>query len=174
MAISKKIEAAINKQINHELVAAYSYLAISAWFEQQNFAGFAKWFAMQRQEELDHAQRLFGYLLDRGGRIALDALPKPKAAFATALAAFKASFEMEKANTRAINALYQLAKAEDDFATLSHLQWFLDEQVEEEKTVSEAIALLELAGKDSSALLMLNEKFGARGPAGGGEGGAGA
>jgi ferritin len=164
MAISKKIEAAINKQINHDLMAAYSYLAISAWFEEQNLAGFGKWFLMQRTEELEHAQRLFQYLLDRGGRIALDALPKPKATFATALAAFKASFELEKANTRTIHALYQVAKAEDDFATLSHLQWFLDEQVEEEKIMSESIALLELAGKDSSALLMLNEKFGSRGP----------
>ncbi len=164
MAISRKIEAAINKQINHELMAAYSYLAISAWFEQENLTGFASWFMQQRQEELEHAQRLYQYQLNRGGKVALEALPKPKATFTTALAAFKASFELEKANTRAINALYQLAKAEDDFATLSHLQWFLDEQVEEEKTMSESIALLELAGKDSSALLMLNEKFGSRGP----------
>jgi ferritin len=164
MAISKKIEAAINQQINHELMASYNYLAISAWFEQQNLTGFAKWFLMQRQEELEHAQRLYQYLLDRGGRIALDAVPKPRATFTPALAAFKASFELEKANTRAINALYQLAKAEDDFTTLSHLQWFLDEQVEEEKIMSESIGLLELAGKDSSALLMLNEKFGARQP----------
>jgi len=164
MAISKKIEAAINKQINHELMAAYHYLGISAWFEHQNLSGFAKWFLVQRQEELEHAQRLYQYLLDRGGQIVLDALPKPKSTFTTAMAAFKASSELEKSNTRAINALYLLAKAEDDFATLSHLQWFLDEQVEEEKTMSESIALLELAGKDSSALLMLNEKFGARGP----------
>lgn len=169
MAISKKIEAAINKQINHELMAAYNYLAIAAWFEQENLTGFAKWFMMQRTEELEHAQRLFQYLLDRGGKVALDALPKPKASFTTALAAFKASFELEKSNTRAINALYQLAKAEDDFATLSHLQWFLDEQVEEEKIMSESIALLELAGKDSSALLMLNEKFGSRQPEAEGE-----
>jgi len=159
MAISRKIESAINKQINHELMAAYNYLAISAWFEQQNLAGFAKWFMSQRQEELEHAQRLFQYLLDRGGKVALEELPKPKATFATALAAFKASFELEKSNTRAINALYQLAKAEDDFATLSHLQWFLDEQVEEEKIMSESIALLELAAKDSSALLMLRLKL---------------
>lgn len=169
MAISRKIEAAINKQINHELMAAYNYLAISAWFEEQNLTGFAKWFNMQRTEELEHAQRLFQYLLDRGGKVALEALPKPKASFTTALAAFKASFELEKANTRAINALYQVAKAEDDFATLSHLQWFLDEQVEEEKIMSESIALLELAGKDPSSLLMLNEKFGARQPESEGE-----
>lgn len=162
MAISKKIEAAINKQINHEIMAAYNYLAISAWFEEQNLAGFAKWFMMQRTEELEHAQRLYQYLFDRGGKVTLDAVPKPKAAFASALAAFKAAYELEKANTRAINALYRLAKTEDDFATLSHLQWFLDEQVEEEKTMSESIALLQFAGKDSSALLMLDEKFGSR------------
>lgn len=164
MALSKKIEAAINQQINHELAAAYNYLAVSAWFEQQNLAGFAKWFMMQRSEELEHAHRLYQYLLDRGGVIGLEALPKPKQEFASALDAFKASLELEMSNTRAINALYQIAKTEDDFATLSHLQWFLDEQVEEEKIMTEAVALLEYAGTDSSALLMLNEKFGARKP----------
>lgn len=162
--LSKKIEAAINNQINHEMAAAYNYLAMSAWFEQENLPGFARWMMIQREEELEHALRLYNYLLDRGGTVDLAAVNKPKAKYKSVLDAFKVAMKQEQSNTAAINGLYKLAKAEDDFATLSHLQWFLDEQVEEEKIMDESISMIELAGDDSSAMLMLNEKFGSRAP----------
>ncbi len=162
--ISKTIEAAINRQINHEITAAYNYLAISAWFEAETLPGFAAWFMIQRNEELQHAMRLYNYLLDRDGNVQLEAIAQPSAEFASITAAFEAALAMEKANTASINELYQMAKSEDDFATLSHLQWFLDEQVEEEKIMGESLAMVKLAGSDSSALLMLNEKFGSRRP----------
>ena len=162
--ISKTIEAAINRQINHEITAAYNYLAISAWFEAESLPGFAAWFMIQREEELQHAMRLYNYLLDREGAVALEAIAQPNGSFDSITATFEAALAMEKANTAAINELYQMAKNEDDFATLSHLQWFLDEQVEEEKTMGESLAMVKLAGDDSSALLMLNEKFGSRRP----------
>lgn len=162
--ISKTIEAALNRQINQEMSAAYNYFALSAWFEQKTLPGFAKWMMIQREEELAHAMRLYHYLLDRGGTVAFDAVSKPKAEYGSILAAFETALTQEQANTAAINELYKLAKDEDDYATLSHLQWFLDEQVEEEKTMDEAIAMIKLAGDDNSALLMLNEKFGARPP----------
>ncbi len=164
--ISPSIEAAINRQINHEIAAAYNYLAISAWFEQQNLPGFAAWFMIQRSEELEHAMRLYNYLLDRDGSVALGAVEQPRGDYGDIKGAFEAALAMEKANTAAINELYKQAKDEDDFATLSHLQWFLDEQVEEEKIMGESLAMVELAGNDSSAILMLNEKFGARKPEG--------
>ncbi|MBI1373577.1 MAG: ferritin [Phycisphaera sp.] len=160
--LDPKIEAALNRQINHEMAAAYNYLAMSAWFEHGNLTGFASWMMSQRLEELTHAQKLLQYVLDRGGQIELDAVEKPKNDFADVHEVFALALEMEKENTETINDLYVMANELGDYATQSHLQWFLDEQVEEEKTFDEIKSLLEMAGDDRSALLYLNDKLGAR------------
>ncbi|UCF68583.1 MAG: ferritin [Acidobacteriota bacterium] len=160
--LDSKLEQAINKQINHEYTAAFHYLAMAAYFETQNLGGFASWMMVQHQEELDHAQRLFRYLLDRGGRVELEAIPKPQSEFKSVHAVFGRALELEKQNTRAINQLYRLAEELEDYPTKSHLQWFIDEQVEEEKTFDEAKGLLEWAGDDKGALLILNDKLGQR------------
>ena len=162
--LNAKIEKALNRQINQEMAAAYNYYAMAAHFEHQNLAGFAAWMKIQRSEELVHAERLFQYVLDRGGRIDLDAVGKPRMDYKNVLEVFEAALKTERDNTDSINELYTQARELNDYATLSHLQWFLDEQVEEEKTFDEAIALLKMAGDDRSALLMLNEKFGSRAP----------
>lgn len=162
MQLSDTIEAALNKQINQEMAAAYSYLAASSWFEAENFSGFAQWMAIQRQEELEHAQKFITYLLDRGGRVRLEAVNKPKDEFESVKAVFHHALSNEENNTRAIHDLYKLAVEEKDYSTQSFLKWFIDEQVEEEKVMHDAIGMLEHAGDDRSALLVLNQQMGQR------------
>ena len=160
--LDKKIEDALNQQINREMAAAYNYLAMTAHFETLNLTGFAHWTSTQRDEEVEHADRLFRYLLDRGGRVVLESIPKPKTGYETVEEVFAAALEQEQANTRQINTLYDLAQKANDYATESMLKWFIDEQVEDEKIVGEALSLVQLAGENKSALLVLNEKFGRR------------
>jgi len=162
IVIHDKIEQALNKQIRHEISAAYSYLAMAAYFDQQNLAGFAHWMQHQRQEELEHAMRLFQYVIDRGGKVELETIEKPQSTFNSIKAVFEKSLDLEKINTQAIDELYSLAVDLKDYATQSRLQWFLDEQVEEEKTMSEILSLLEIAGDNKSALLALNNQLGQR------------
>ncbi|HMB71734.1 MAG TPA: ferritin [bacterium] len=160
--IKPDIEKAINQQIRQELGAAYSYLGMSAYFEHENLAGFASWCLLQHQEELEHAMRLFRYLLDRGGRVTLSSIDAPRADYDSPVEVFKTALQQEEANTRSIDELYQLASTLNDHATISHLQWFVDEQVEEEKSVGEALALVEKASSEVNAMLYLNDKLGAR------------
>lgn len=157
-----KIEQAINRQINHELASSYHYLAIEAHFEKENLSGFASWMHVQYEEEQIHAMRLFRYLIDRGGTIDLEAISQPPSDYGKPVDVFRTALELEKQNTRAINELYALAMEVKDYATMTHLHWFLDEQVEEEKIMDEVIGLLEMAGDDRSALLTLNTQLGSR------------
>ena len=160
--LDPKIEKALNHQINAELTGAYEYLAMSAYFEVINLSGFSHWMLKQYQEELAHAMRLFQYIHARSGRVVLEAIEKPPHEFVAPGDAFVKALDLEKANTQSIYELYTLATQIGDYATQSHLKWFLDEQVEEEKLLDEARSLMEIAGDDKSALLMLNEKFGSR------------
>jgi len=162
MQLAKEIETALNKQINHEMAAAYNYLAMAGWFELHNLDGFASWMKTQRQEELDHAQRLYDYLMDRGGTLDLAAVDKPRASFNSTLDVFRTALKQEQANTQSIHELYKLATDTNDYSTQSCLKWFIDEQVEEEKTMNDAIGLIEFAGDNASALLALNHQFGQR------------
>lgn len=162
MKLKNSIEKALNRQVNQEMAAAYAYLAASAWFESENLSGFSHWMEMQRQEELGHAQRLIEYLHDRGGKLELEAVAKPKSDFETIMAVFQEALTNEENNTRSIHDLYQLSVDEKDYATQSFLKWFIDEQVEEESTMHDMIGLLEHAGDDRSALLVLNEQVGKR------------
>ena len=164
MKLKKTIEKALNQQVNQEMAAAYAYLAASAWFESENLTGFSKWMQIQRQEELDHAQRLIRYLHDRGGKLELQSVKKPRSDFKSVMDVFQEALAGEQANTRSIHELYKLAVEEDDFSTQSFLKWFIDEQVEEESLMHEMIGLLEHAGDDASALLVLNEQVGQRTP----------
>jgi len=170
MAIDPKTQDALNKQINHEMTAAYNYLAMVVYFERINLTGFSAWMRKQHEEELAHAAKLFQYLLDRGGQVELEAIPKPPAGFDSVAQVFEAALKMEQQNTASINAVYALAKEMNDYATLSHMQWFIDEQVEEEKIMEEILGLVRFAGDDKSALLTLNNQMAARRDEGGAEG----
>jgi len=160
--IHKDLEEAINDQINQELTASYNYLGMSNYFDTQNLDGFANWMMMQHDEEKVHAMKLYQYLQDRGGTVKLNAIPAPSTAYSSPLQVFEKALDTELENTRSINQLYELALKLSDHATKSHLQWFLDEQVEEEKSIEDVIALLERISDDTAGLLYLNDKLGKR------------
>ena len=153
------IEKAINRQINNELEASYTYLAMAAYFDKQNLTGFSAFMERQSNEELGHAQRLFRYVLARNGNVELEAINKPQKAYGTVQDAFALSLERERENTESIYNLYELTRTKHDYGTLSHLQWFLDEQVEEEKVMGDILGRLELAGNDKAALLILDDQM---------------
>jgi ferritin len=156
------IQKALNNQINKELEAWYNYLAMSAFFHRSHLNGFAAFMNEQALEEQTHANRLISYVLDRGGEVDLQAIQSPNKSFGSALEVFSRALEQEEANTKAIYELYELAKDRNDYSTVAALQWFLDEQVEEEKVMGESLGLVRFAGEDKSALLSLNREFGQR------------
>ena len=160
--LHEKIEAALNRQINQELAAAHQYLAMALHFDETDLPGFSSWMRAQHREELAHADRLMDYVVDRGGHVALGAIPIPKSAFASAIEVFEDALGTERENTTSINELYTIARQHDDFATQSHLSWFLDEQVEEERSVGEILALVRMAADDAGALLLLNGQLAER------------
>jgi ferritin len=157
--VDQDIERALNQQINNELRAWYTYLGMSAYFDSLSLAGFASFMDGQAREEQAHAHRLFRYLLDRGGQVHLQTISPSESDYRSIIDAFGKAVESEKANTAAIYDLYQLARTKNDYATIAALQWFLDEQVEEEKLMTDALGLLKFAGDDKGAILALNREF---------------
>jgi len=164
--ISKKMEAAINKQINYEFYSEFYYLAMSAYCERIDLPGFAAWMMAQAQEEHEHALRFFKYLLDRDGQISLEAIDKPLGEFKSILDMFEHVLEHEQFVTKKITELYELALKENDYPSQVELQWFIKEQVEEEKTARDIIQQLKWIGDKSTALFMLDQKMSERGGAG--------
>ncbi len=162
MKLSNKLEKALNDQINLELCSAYAYYGMAAYFERTAFTGFGKWMEVQSNEELGHASRFFKYIVERGGKVTLGAIPEPKCDYKSPLEAFKTSLGHEQKVSAAICAIYELAGAEKDYATLSFLKWFLDEQVEEERNVGDILAKLELIGDSHSGLYQLDQQAGRR------------
>lgn len=161
-APSKKLQDALNEQIVAELHSAYVYLSMAAYFEAENWPGFAKWMRVQSREEIEHAMKIFDFLNDRGGRVQLGAIERPPVRFRSPLDAFQKAYEHECKITQRIHKLYEQAQQEGDYPTQVMLQWFIDEQVEEEKITSEAVARLERAGDDPAALTALDKEFGER------------
>ena len=160
--VTQKVQDAINDQIRKELYSAYLYLSMSAHFEAQALSGFASWMRAQAKEEVAHGMKLFGYLHDRGGRVLLQGIQAPPADFGTALSIFQQAYAHEQEVTASIHALYALAAQESDYATQSMLMWFVNEQVEEEKTASEIVAQLEMVGESRTSLLYLDKQLGKR------------
>ena len=162
MKLSSKLEKVLNDQINLELCSAYAYLGMAAYFDCTPFSGFAKWMQLQSSEELGHANRFFKYIVERGGKVTLQAIPAPKCDYKSPLDAFKASLGHEQKVSASICAIYELAAADKDYPTLSFLKWFLDEQVEEERNVGDMLAKLELVGDNTSALYQIDRQAAAR------------
>jgi ferritin len=161
---TKGVEAAINDQIAKEFYAAHLYLSMSAWLEEQNLPGFAKWMRIQSDEERGHAMRLYQYLIEAGGRVRLEGMEAPPVDFKSPLAIMEASLAHEKKVTASIRKIYELADKEKDYPTQLMLQWFITEQLEEEKQAQDVIARLTMAGESSAALLFLDNQMGSRGP----------
>ncbi len=160
--IKKKVLDAINKQINAEMYSAYLYLGMSAYFEDTNLSGCANWMKVQAQEEMTHAMKLYNSLLERGGRINLDTIKAPPKSWKSPLHVFQEAYKHEVMVTGLINKLVKLAKDEKDYATEGMLQWFVDEQVEEEANASEIVNKLKLAKGAAGALFMIDKELSAR------------
>jgi len=165
--ISKKLENALNKQFNQELYNSNLYLSMSAYFAGKSLNGFANWMKIQAEEERQHAERFFNFMIDRGMKVKVAQIPAPPATWRAPLAAVKAGLEAEETNTSRLNDLMDLAIKEKDHATKGVMQWFVDEQVEEESSFNEVVDQLTLAEKAPGAMFMLDRELGQRtlGPA---------
>lgn len=160
--LSQKMEDAINDQIQAEFESANIYLSMAAYFENVDLPGFAGWMRIQFEEEQMHAMKFYDYVNERGGRIKLQALAGPPIEFDSALDVFKQTLAHEQKVTGLINNLYALAIEERDFACQIFLQWFVEEQVEEEKNANDIISLLKRIGDNEHALLMLDREMAQR------------
>lgn len=160
--IKKKMQETLNKQSNRELYSSYLYLSMSAYFESINLKGFANWMMVQAQEELVHAMKFYDYVVERGGRVILDAIEAPPSEWASPMKVFEYTYKHEQKVTGLINNLVNLAVAEKDHATNSFLQWFVTEQVEEEASADEVVQKLKLAGDEGSGLFMLDRELAQR------------
>ena len=160
--LSDKMQEALNVQINKELYSAYLYLSMAAWCESVNLSGFSSWMTTQAREEVSHAEKFFGYLNERGGRVLLRSIEGPPTEWGSVLEVFERVLEHERLVTSLINGLVKLARSEDDYATEAFLQWFVSEQVEEESTAAGVVERLKLAGEKGSGLFMLDREMGTR------------
>lgn len=160
--LSKKLEDAINAQINAEFWSAYLYLSMSADFASKGLPGFANWMEIQFKEEQDHAMKFLNYILSRGGKVELKPIAKVDKTWKTPLAAFKSTLEHELVVTKLINDLYALATEEKDYATQSMLKWFIDEQVEEEENAQALIDTLTLLDGNGYGIYQLDKELATR------------
>lgn len=160
--LSEKMQAGLNEQIHHEIASGYLYLAMSAYLEKQNHPGAAHWMREQYKEELDHAGRLCAHVNDRDGRVVLEAIEKPPAEFGSLQETFQATLVHEQKVTALIHKLYELALAEKDYPAQIELQWFVKEQVEEEKTVQDILARVEACENRPHLLMMIDHGLGKR------------
>ena len=160
--LSNAMQQAINEQIKNELYSAYLYLAMAAYAESENLAGFAHWMRLQSQEEVSHAMKFFDYVNERGGRVELHAIDKPPVAFDSPRHLFEETLGHERKVTAMIHELYALALKEKDYPTQVMLQWFVAEQVEEEDSASRILDTLTTVGDTPQALVMLDRELGKR------------
>lgn len=160
--MSPVVHEAINRQINAELTASYSYLAMSAFCARQAFNGCAHWLRLQSQEEYGHAMKLYDFLIARDGVVELGGMAAPTLKYTSISAVFEAALAQEQEVSRQIDALYELAFKEKAFSATVELQWFLTEQVEEEKSAREIVAKFRLIGEDPASLLDLDRELGSR------------
>ncbi|MBN1806772.1 MAG: ferritin [Sedimentisphaerales bacterium] len=160
--ISKSMEEAVNEQVNAELYSAYLYLSMESYFKSRNLNGFANWMRVQAQEEVWHAMKIYDFINERGGRAILKAIKEPQTEWDSVLAVFYAAYEHEQKVTGLINNLVDLAINEKDHATNSFLQWFVNEQVEEESSADAIVQQLKMMETAPGGMFMLNRELGQR------------
>lgn len=160
--ISTKIAELINTQIAKEQYAAQYYLSMSAWFYAKDLDGIANYFRVQSKEELMHADKMFDYMVDVGGEIIIGEIPQPPNQFFDAKDIFEKAFEHEKIVTKSIFNILKNANDEGDFATVSFLQWFVNEQVEEEANASQLVTKIKMVSDNPSALYLFDQELGQR------------
>ncbi|MBI4219136.1 MAG: ferritin [Chloroflexi bacterium] len=160
--ISETMQEAINDQINREFYAAFLYLGMSAQLDAKNLTGMARWMRAQYEEELGHGLKLLDFVTDRGGEVKMKAVQAPPNTYKSPLSCFEAALEHERKVTGDLSKLYEQAWREKDHSAHSLLEWFMEEQVEEEKMVEEIVDKLRLAGDNGAALLMMEAELGKR------------
>jgi ferritin len=153
---------AINQQVSNEFAASFSYLGMAAWCEHHNFMGAGAWLRAQSAEEHAHGTRLFNFVLARNHQVTLQAIPAPTSTFGSLSEIFERALAQEQGVSKQIDALYELAFKAKVFAAMAELQWFITEQVEEEKTVREIVAKIKMVEKDPASLLDIDRELGAR------------
>ena len=161
--ISKKMEAALNSQINKEIYSAYFYLAMAADLREKYLDGFAHFFEYQAKEEMEHAMKFYEYVNEQGSRVILEAIEKPQADYKDVEEIFSLALNHEKFVTKSINELMALAVKESDYASAGMLDWFIKEQIEEEANMDKGLYQVKMAVKHPHALMMLDSRYGQRG-----------
>lgn len=161
--IGKKMEKAINGQINNEMYSAFLYMSMSLWSDQKGFKGISKWFMVQYHEEMVHAMKMLEFVQSRGGTVTLGAIKQPPTEWKSLLDAFEQTLKHEQFITKCINDLVALARSENDNAAEIFYQWYVTEQVEEEQNDTDIIQLLKMAGDSMQGIMMVNAQLSARG-----------
>ena len=160
--MTPKLVDSITRQIGAEFSASFSYLSMAAWCEYKKLMGAGRWLRMQSAEEHGHGMKLVNFLLARGYQVKLPAIDEPKHEFKSVQEVFERALKQEQEVSRQIDALYELAFTQKAFAAMAELQWFITEQVEEEKTVSEIVAKFQMVRNDPASVLDLDRELGAR------------
>lgn len=168
--LKAKMQDALNRQLNAELFSSYLYLSMAAYFEDKSFPGMANWMRLQAKEENMHGMKFYDFINERNGRVTLAAIDAPKTEWNSPLEAFEEAYMHEQKITGLINELVNLALAEKDHAAASFLQWFVNEQVEEEASVAQIIDQLRLVGDNGVALYMIDQQLAQRAPSAPGAG----
>ena len=162
--LSERMQETLNQQINIEFSAAYGYLALTAYFEDLDLKGFAHWMRVQHEEELVHAHKVFDFVNDRDGRVTLTAVDTPRASWDSPVDAVAGALEMERANSQQIYKVVETAMDERDHATHAFMQWFVNEQVEEEAQAGSILQQLRLVGDSNNGLFLMDRELGQRQP----------
>lgn len=165
-SLSPKLEAALNEQLNFELASAYAYFSMAAWFSRQDLDGFMAWMEAQAQEELTHVKKFFTFINDREGKVISKEIPAPPVDWNSTLDVFEHALAHERKVTARINNLMKLADEENDYAVKTFLQWFIEEQVEEEAMFGTHIGQLKRIDGSGHGLFMMDMEFGKRGNGG--------
>ena len=160
--ISQKMIDAINEQINKELFSEYLYLSMAAYLEGEGLSGFSNFMKVQVKEERFHAMKMFDYVLERGGKVVLDKIAQPQIDFESPLEVFELSYKHEQFISKSINELMDIAIEENDHATKSFLNWYIDEQVEEEASTDNIVSQLRIIGGKGHGMLMMDRELGQR------------
>jgi ferritin len=157
--MDKQLEKLIQDQIKNEWYSAYLYTSMAAWFDAENLEGFAHWMYKQAEEETEHGKKMFEFLIDRGVKIVLQAIPQPPSDFPSPQAIFEQSLEHEKKVTALINGIADQADKVNDHPTKVFIQWFITEQVEEEKNASQILDLLKKIPPNSAGIFQLDHRL---------------
>jgi len=160
--MDSKLQDLIQEQIGHEYYSSYLYLQMASYFESVNLEGFSKWMKVQTREEREHGDKMYGFLQDRGVRVILKAIPQPPSGYASAQDVFEKTLEHEQKVTSLINAIADQADKVNDRPTKVFIQWFVTEQVEEEKNATRILELLKKIKPDSGAIFQLDHRLGKR------------